>query len=469
MSPVDVGRYDPFGRLPSRQNATPHRKRPSMPHDPIDRSARSPAMRRALTTLLLAIFLMAADDPVKVVAPKVDIEFVGPMEVHLGYFPHLDEKVGKAVAEALVGRTISYYEPQWVGDEALPRGEPLGRLRIAGARLTRGGATIVLATDPHPRRAIYVLDWLGDKSDVRNRYLYSGVEQGWHDGPEGAPPRVEIVDGLDIRPDIGVVIRVNPKIRQVTMRTTLLVPKGKRTLLLKGNMPFEATLDNNDVEVTGEKKGQGKPRRAEVLIDSTGASIELTITLPRTEPAPAWEFTARWKEGDREVPIPASQLALPWLPVIPPATKAPEPPYPLDGGDPAKGAEVFASEAAKCVSCHAIGGKGGAIGPSLDGLKDRDLAMIYRDIAEPSTVIVPEYLTYTVARKDGQIAVGIVRAEGFDSVRVADINGKFTTIPKSEIEEMRPSTTSTMPVGLAGALGEEKMRDLLAYLRSGKK
>ena len=130
---------------------------------------------------------------------------------------------------------------------------------------------------------------------------------------------------------------------------------------------------------------------------------------------------------------------------------------------------MFASEAAKCVSCHAIGGKGGAIGPSLDGLKNRDLATIYRDIAEPSAVIVPEYLTYTVARKDGQIAVGIVRAEGFDAVRVADINGKTTAIPKAEIEEMRPSTTSTMPVGLAGTLGEEKMRDLLAFLRSGKK
>ena len=79
--------------------------------------------------------------------------------------------------------------------------------------------------------------------------------------------------------------------------------------------------------------------------------------------------------------------------------------------------------------------------------------------------IVPEYLTYTVARKDGQIAVGVVHAEGVDAVRVFDINGNATVIPKVEIEEMRSSATSTMPVGLAGALGEEKMRDLIAYLR----
>lgn len=424
-------------------------------------------MRCALTTILLAILSVAADDPAKVVAPRVDVDCVGPMEVHLGYFPHLDAKAAKAVAEDLVGRTIPYYEPRWVGDEALPSGEPLGRLRVSGARATRGGATIVLATDPHPRRAIYVLDWLGDKTDVRCQYLYSGVERGWHDGPEGAPPRTEVAEGLDVR-GLGVALAVNPKIRQMTLRTTLLVPEGKRTLVLKGNMPFEATIDNQDVAVAGEK-GPGKPRRAEVPINSTGEPIELAITLPRSERAEDWEFTARWKVGDREVPIPASQLAIPWLPVPAEVAKAPEPPYRLDGGDPGKGAEVFASEAAKCVSCHAIGGKGGAIGPSLDGLKDRDLATIYRDISEPSAVIVPEYLTYTVARKDGQIAVGIVRGEGFDAIRVSDINGKATTIPKGEIDEMRPSATSTMPVGLAGALGEAKMRDLLAFLRSGKK
>ena len=299
------------------------------------------------------------------------------------------------------------------------------------------------------------------------RYVYSGVEQAWYDGPEGAPPRSEVGETLQLRPG-KAAIAPNAKLRKVVLKTSLLVPAGKRTLILKGNMPFEAAVDNLDVEVIGEE-GPGKPRRAEAELESSGAPIDLEITIPRTDRAPAWEFSAAWKEGDREVPVPASQLALPWLPVMPAAAKAPAPPFTLEGGDPKKGEIVFTSEAAKCSSCHAIGGKGGAVGPSLDGLGNRDLTTIYRDIAEPSAVIVPEFLTYTVARKDGQIAVGVVRAEGFDAVRVSDINGKATTIPRGEIEEMRPSSASTMPVGLAGALGEETMRDLLAFLRASRK
>ena len=432
-------------------------------------------MRRTFTTILLAVLSVAADDPVPGPPLPTGVVANGPMEVRIRYWPAIDKASEKAIIEDVLKRSIPYYEPAWLDDGAVPRGEALGRLRIAGARVAEQGSTLILATDPHPRRAVYLLDWMMDDTTPRaSRYLYSGVEWSWHYGPDEPPARSmpQTFTGLrdlTIRPGLGGqhMSRRPEYPRKVVLWTSLLVPKGtKETLVLRGNMPFAATVGNQDAAAAGSRE---KPEAVEVALQSTGEPIELTVTLTTAKIGPSWDFAALWKRGGKEVLIPQSQLALPWLPVIPPAAKAPEPPYRLDGGDPAKGAEVFASEAAKCVSCHAIGGKGGAIGPSLDGLKDRDLAMIYRDIAEPSAVIVPEYLTYTVARKDGQIAVGIVRAEGFDSIRVADINGMATIIPKAEIEEMRPSTTSTMPVGLAGALGEEKMRDLLAFLRSGKK
>jgi putative heme-binding domain-containing protein len=418
--------------------------------------------------LPLALLPLVGDDPpVRPVARRITVQLVGPTEIWVKYWPPLDEKGSKAIVDDYVGRTIAYHDIRWVEDEPFP-GAELGRLKIAGAKLAHQGGTVILATDPHPRRAMYVLDWLGDGGEKGHQYLYSGVEELWFKGLKDTSPVESLIrDRLLERPGYGgQLMSVHGNPRRVELRATLLVPKGKETLVLKGNLPFEATVGGKDFE---SASADGRNRRVEVPLESTGEPIELTAYLTTKEVGPTWDFSANWKRGDKDVPIPPSQLALPWLPIMPSTVKAPEPPYRLEGGDPKKGEIVFTSEAAKCSTCHTIGGKGGAIGPNLDGLDKRDLATIYRDIAEPSAVIVPEYLTYTVARKDGQIAVGVVRAEGFDAVRVADINGKTTTIPKAEIDEMRPSTTSTMPVGLAGALGEEKMRDLLAFLRAGKK
>ena len=60
--------------------------------------------------------------------------------------------------------------------------------------------------------------------------------------------------------------------------------------------------------------------------------------------------------------------------------------------------------------------------------------------------------------------MGVVRAEGADSLKVGDIEGKQTLLPRAEVEEIRPSASSIMPVGLLAAIGEERTRDLLAYL-----
>jgi len=62
--------------------------------------------------------------------------------------------------------------------------------------------------------------------------------------------------------------------------------------------------------------------------------------------------------------------------------------------------------------------------------------------------------------------VGVVRAEGNDAVKVTDTNARATVIPRKQIEQIPPSATSVMPVGLTGALGIDTVRDLIAYLTS---
>ncbi len=423
--------------------------------------------------IALLVALVGGDDPRGIPAPgRASVK--GPMEVRISYWPQINKGREKAIIEDVLQKTIPYYEPAWLDDEAVPRGEPLGHLRITGAKVVEQGGTLVLATDPHPRRAVYVLDWIAnDKAPRGSRYDYSGVVTAWHYSPDDPPlPAMPLAYSrlwnLTIRPGHGgqAMSRRPEYPTDVVLWTSLLVPKdAKETLVLRGNMPFTATVGDQEAKANGAKD---KPQAAEIPIESAGDPIELTITLTTAKIGPAWEFGAFWKRVGKETPIPASQLALPWMPPEKSATEVPAPPFDLAGGDATKGEAVFRSEEAKCATCHAAGGKGGDIGPALDGQKDRKIAEIYHDIAEPSARIDPEYRTYTVALKDGQVAVGIVRAEGFDKIRVMDINGKATEVPKSEIEEMTASATSTMPVGLAGALGEAKMRDLIAFLRGGK-
>ena len=86
-------------------------------------------------------------------APRVVAAWpAGPMEVRAAF----DGPIDPSVARAMVGRSIPFGEPANRG--AGPRlAVTLGRLRIAAARLDDGGRTLVLATDPHPRPASYVL------------------------------------------------------------------------------------------------------------------------------------------------------------------------------------------------------------------------------------------------------------------------------------------------------------------------
>src|SRR5690606_38215326 len=142
---------------------------------------------------------------------------------------------------------------------------------------------------------------------------------------------------------------------------------------------------------------------------------------------------------------------LPWSPSAPPtAAEVPAPPFDLSGGDPARGREIYRSEVSRCATCHKIGGEGGEVGPALDKLAGADPARIYRDLADPSAAIAPEYMTYTVAMNDGRVAVGVVKAEGAGSLRVLDTDAEETPIPRGEVADLLPSGTSVMPVGLAG-------------------
>jgi putative heme-binding domain-containing protein len=164
-------------------------------------------------------------------------------------------------------------------------------------------------------------------------------------------------------------------------------------------------------------------------------------------------------------PLPLDAFRLPWAPPAPPPSSAePEAAPALAGGDPARGEAIFFGDQAKCSTCHRIDGQGADVGPDLSNLREKSLASVARDIAEPSATIHPDYVPYTVSLHDGRVLAGIVRSDGPDALRVIDTNAQETRVTRAEIEEIRPTATSIMPVGLGGAIGEQALKDLLAYL-----
>jgi type 1 glutamine amidotransferase len=64
---------------------------------------------------------------------------------------------------------------------------------------------------------------------------------------------------------------------------------------------------------------------------------------------------------------------------------------------------------------------------------------------------------------DGRTLAGTTRVAG-DNLIVADQEGKETSVPRAEVEELTHSPQSIMPEGLPKALGEERLRDLMTFL-----
>ncbi|MCI0537989.1 MAG: ThuA domain-containing protein [Verrucomicrobiales bacterium] len=133
-------------------------------------------------------------------------------------------------------------------------------------------------------------------------------------------------------------------------------------------------------------------------------------------------------------------------------------------GDWETGRTLFSSEQLQCAKCHRIRSEGGTAGPDLSNLIHRDAASILRDIREPNATLHPDYVTYQVAMKDGDVIQGFVRSQKEDSIQLFDVDGKETVLARANIESVRPTEISLMPSGLLDSLNETEARDLLTYM-----
>ena len=137
-------------------------------------------------------------------------------------------------------------------------------------------------------------------------------------------------------------------------------------------------------------------------------------------------------------------------------------PVVLKAGKADHGQEVFEKN---CIACHAMGGKGGRIGPELTGIGARPKAEILTEILDPNRSVEANYKLWTVTQKDGESLSGRLDAETATSVEILDTAGTKHVIQRSNIAKLESSGQSIMPGGFE-QLPPQDLTDLLEYMAS---
>ncbi|MEO2028758.1 MAG: c-type cytochrome, partial [Fuerstiella sp.] len=130
-------------------------------------------------------------------------------------------------------------------------------------------------------------------------------------------------------------------------------------------------------------------------------------------------------------------------------------------GDVEGGREMFKKH---CSKCHVHGDVGKAIGPNLTGMAVHPKAELLTHIIDPSRSVEGNFRIYTVVRKDGRVANGMLAAETRTSITLIDTEAKETSIQRADIEELLASRKSLMPEGFEKQATEDEISNLLQFL-----
>lgn len=129
--------------------------------------------------------------------------------------------------------------------------------------------------------------------------------------------------------------------------------------------------------------------------------------------------------------------------------------------DTAKGESLYT---AHCSACHTLGGKGGLIGPQLDGIGNRGSARLIEDILDPNRNVDTHFHLHQMKLRDGSTASGFVRGQVGQVVILVDALGNEQRIAKDDITEDTDLPQSLMPPIFAQSIPEESFHDLIAWL-----
>lgn len=136
-------------------------------------------------------------------------------------------------------------------------------------------------------------------------------------------------------------------------------------------------------------------------------------------------------------------------------------------GDISGGKKVFANY---CATCHVAGNTGVNFGPALSEIGSKlTKSAIYDAIIHPDAGISFGFEGYFFKGKDGSQVLGYVAGETKEEVDVRTAGGQGVKLKKNTIVSRKAYEHSLMPTGLATAMSQQELVDLVEYLAALKK
>jgi putative heme-binding domain-containing protein len=134
-------------------------------------------------------------------------------------------------------------------------------------------------------------------------------------------------------------------------------------------------------------------------------------------------------------------------------------------GDPVRGEGVYRRKELACVSCHAIGGSGGRVGPDLASIgASAPVDYLIESVWFPNKKIKEGFHAITVETKDGEEYAGVLVRESGQQLVLRDATAKEITLAKNNIADRRVGTLSLMPAGLIDGISADDRIDLFRFL-----
>lgn len=138
--------------------------------------------------------------------------------------------------------------------------------------------------------------------------------------------------------------------------------------------------------------------------------------------------------------------------------------YNVPKGDAARGEKVYRRKELACITCHAIGGAGGKVGPDMTSLGASAVVdYIVESVIAPNKKVKEGYHSIQVTTKEGQEMSGVPVRENNEELVLRDTANKEISVPKKNIEN-RKISGSLMPAGLADILTDSERLDLFRFL-----
>ncbi len=117
-----------------------------------------------------------------------------------------------------------------------------------------------------------------------------------------------------------------------------------------------------------------------------------------------------------------------------------------------------------CALCHQVAGKGGLVGPQLDGIGNWGAQALTEKILDPNRNVSEAFRNYSITLNDGRQLSGLYRRKDGEALIFADITGKEFSVAENTIRERKLLPYTLMPDHFAEILSQEEYNALMKYL-----